>query len=327
VAGQEHTTAMPQQPVGVYLRHGQTPFFRLPMADIERAGPAAYEGADAVLLGVPFDGGVTYQPGARLGPYHLRRTSALVGGHHPVHGIDVFGALDVRDGGNVVAPPFNAGAVRELIQAEVGHIADAGAAVVLAGGDHSISLPALRALQQRHGPLALCHIDAHFDSSTAEIWGERFHHGTPVRNAIEEELLAPGSLFQIGLRGGWKDEYDADFTRDFGGTMVAADEIDPQLIRGLGARIRDAFGDQPVYVSVDIDAIDPAFAPGTGTPVPGGLTSREILSLLRSVAGLRVVGFDVVEVAPNLDHADMTCHLGAQLLYEGLALIAVNRSR
>lgn len=297
------------------------------MADIAAAGPDAYAGADAVVLGVPYDSAVTYQPGARMGPYHLRRTSALVGPHHPVHGLDVFSTLRVYDGGNVPAPPFNAGAMRELVQAEVGHVADANAVPVLAGGDHSITLPALRALHARHGKISLVHVDAHFDTSTAEVWGERYHHGTPVRNAIEEELLQPGRLFQIGLRGGWKDVHDADLSRDFGGTMIAADELDRDRIDALGRQIRDSFGDSPVYVSFDIDAVDPAFAPATGTPIAGGMTSREALALLRSLAGLNVVGFDLVEVSPALDHADITCTLGAQLLYEGLALVAVSRRR
>jgi agmatinase len=316
---------MAQQSVGHYLRHGQIPFFRLEMADIEASGPAAYGRADAVVLGVPYDGGTTYQPGARLAPWHLRRVSALIQPFHPTHRVDVFDTLRVVDGGNVPAPPFSPAAMRELVQGEISSVVAAGAKPFVVGGDHSISLPVLRALAQVHGPLAVVHVDAHFDTSTAEAWGEPFHHGTPIRNAIEEQLVAPGRLFQVGLRGGWKDEHESDCGAKFDARVVAAADLDTQPLQRVGEQIREVVGDHPTYLTFDIDAVDPAFAPGTGTPVPGGLTSREALALVRSLAGIRLVGMDLVEVAPALDHADITCHLAAHLLYEGLALAALDR--
>jgi len=189
-----------QQSAFAYLRHGQTPFFRLPMADFTREGAAAYEGAGAVLLGVPYDGGTTYQPGARLAPYHVRRVSAFLQTFHPVHEVDVFGALAPLDGGNVAFPPFDPTAVRDLVQAEVARVLAAGAVPVLVGGDHSIVLPALRALAARHGPVAVVHVDAHLDTSDGETWGCDFHHGTPLRHALAEGLIERGQLHQIGVR-------------------------------------------------------------------------------------------------------------------------------
>lgn len=317
---------MSQQSLGEYLRHGQTPFFRLPLAELARGGSTAYAHADAVLLGVPYDSGTTYQPGARLGPYHLRRTSALVPPYHPIHGVNVLERLRVVDGGNVPAPPFHAAAMRELVQHEIANVLAAGAAPFVAGGDHTITLPILRAIAAVHGPVAILHVDAHFDTTGPEAWGESYHHGTPIRNAIEEGLVQPGRLFQVGVRGSWKDAHDADFSRAFGGEIVGADELEARGVAATGAAIRDAFDGLPVYLTFDIDAVDPAFAPGTGTPIPGGLTTREVFAFLRSLAGLRIVGMDLVEVAPALDHADITSLLGAHILFEGLALVASTRA-
>ncbi|MBC8073792.1 MAG: agmatinase [Deltaproteobacteria bacterium] len=316
---------MDQQPFESYVRHGLTPFFRLAPPDAHQLGDEIYRGCDAALIGVPYDGGTTYRSGARLAPYHIRRVSALVAGFHPIHRMDVFARLNARDCGNVMAPPFNAAAMRELVDAEITAVANAGATPFVVGGDHSVSLPVLRALARRHGPLALIHVDAHFDCSTAESWGEKFHHGTPIRNAVEEGLLAPGKVFQVGLRGPWSDAGDADLLDELGATRFTADElaaIGPALVAG---RIVEQVGDTPVYLSIDVDAVDPAFAPGTGTPIPGGLTSRELLSFMRGLAGVRLCGCDLVEVTPMLDHADVTCLLAAHALFEGLALAAIAR--
>ena len=306
---------MPQASPSEYLRHGQTPFFRLPIA----ASPAR---ADAIVLGVPHDGGTTYQPGARFAPWHVRRVSALVQSYHPVHRVDVFARLNAYDGGNVVFPPFDRGAMREAVQLEIGAIAAVGAVPFVIGGDHSISLPVLRAIAKVHGPVALVHVDAHLDTSTAETWGDELHHGTPIRHAIAEGLIAPRQLHQIGLRGSWKDHSAGDLATAHGGVRVTADDVGEIGITDLVADLHARIGDRPVYVSFDIDAVDPAFAPGTGTPVPGGISSREALRLVRELGGCRLVGMDVVEVLPALDHADVTCHLAAHLVYEGLAVLA-----
>jgi len=312
-----------QQPAAAYLRHGQTPFFRLPMANFERPGSAPYVGADAVLLGVPYDGGVTYQPGARLAPYHVRRVSALVQTFHAFHEIDVFGTLAALDGGNVAFPPFDSRLVRDLVQTEVARILAAGAVPFLLGGDHSIVLPALRAIASRHGPVAVVHVDAHLDTSDGEVWGEDFHHGTPLRHALAEGLIERGQLHQIGIRASMGSADDARFGLEHGAHVYPMDEVASQSVDWVAAEVRRAVGLRNVYLTFDVDAIDPAFAPGTGTPVPGGLTSREAIALLRGLAGINLVGMDLVEVAPSLDHADLTSHLAAHLLYEGLALAAL----
>ena len=311
---------MPQESAVAYLSHGQIPFFRLPVAPLAAGVPA---GTGAVLLGVPYDGGTTYRPGARLAPFEIRRVSALVQGYHPVHRLAVFDRLAAVDGGNVVFPPFDAKAVRDAVQGAVAAVSGAGAIPFLVGGDHSIALPALRAAAARSGPVAVVHVDAHLDTSGPEVWGEPFHHGTPFRHALAEGLVAPGQLHQVGIRGPWGGPSDGDPGRAHGARVHAADEVADRGAAEVAAEIRREIGDRPVYLSFDVDALDPAFAPGTGTPVPGGLTSREALALLRGLAGVRLAGVDVVEVCPPLDHADVTSHLAAHVLFEALALAAV----
>jgi agmatinase len=313
---------MAQDDALTYLRHGQTPFFRLPVA----IGPPP-AGTRAVLLGIPTDLGATYQPGARLAPWHVRRVSALLQGYHPVHEVDVFAAAAAVDGGNAAFPPFSPGAMREVVEGQIGAVAAAGAAPFVIGGDHAVTLPILRALAARFGPLAVVHVDAHLDTSGPETWGEPFHHGTPLRHAITEGLVARGALFQVGIRGPWGSAADAEPTLGHGGRIITAEEVAERGAAAVGAEIRRALGDRRTYVTFDVDALDPAFAPGTGTPVPGGLTSREAFALLRALAGAAVAGMDVVEVAPALDRGDQTSTLAAHLLFEGLALLAVSGRR
>jgi agmatinase len=315
---------MSQQSAQAYLAHGQAPFFRLAQADRPGSPPP---GTRAVLLGVPYDGGATAAPGARFAPFHVRRVSAFVQGWHPVHRLDVFDRTGAIDGGNVVCPPFQAAAVRERIEADALAVHRAGAAPFLVGGDHSLALPALRAAARVHGPLAVVHVDAHLDTSGPATWGEPFHHGTPFRHAIEEGLILPGQLHQVGLRGPWGDGDDGLVSAEHGARVSTADDVAALGARAVAARIRTLVAAAPVYLSFDVDAVDPAFAPGTGTPVPGGLSSREALQLVRGLAGVRLVGMDLCEVCPALDHADLTSHLAAHLLYEGLGLVACSTGR
>lgn len=313
---------MAQEDALTYLRHGQSPFFRLPV--VTGAVPA---GTRAVLLGIPTDLGATYAPGARLAPWHVRRVSALVQPWHPVHRVDVFEEVPAVDGGNAAFPPFSAAAMRAAVAAHVEAIARAGAAPFAVGGDHAVTLPILRALAAVHGPLAVVHVDAHLDTSGPETWGEPFHHGTPFRHAISEGLVARDALFQVGLRGPWTGADEAAPSLAHGGRIYGMDAVDARGARELGAEIRRLAGDRKVYLSFDVDALDPAFAPGTGTPVPGGLTTREAFALVRALAGVALVGMDVVEVAPALDRGDQTAVLAAHLLFEGLALLAIGGRR
>ncbi|MGH7298664.1 MAG: agmatinase, partial [Polyangiaceae bacterium] len=309
---------MPQTAAMTYVRQGTTPFFRLPVVDVMAAAP--YRGLDAVVVGVPWDMSVTYRPGARFAPYEVRRVSALVQGFHPTHKLDVFGTLRVADGGNVAVPPFAPALARDVIQNEMASIVAAGAVPFAVGGDHSIALPAMRAVAKAHGPLVVVHVDAHLDTSDAEVWGDAFHHGTPLRHAIEEGLIEGGQLHQVAVRAPWGFPEEGAVAAGHGATLYDVEAIASRGIASVAQHIAACAGDRPVYVTFDVDGVDPAFAPGTGTPVPGGISSREAIALLRGLAGVRLVGMDLVEVCPALDHADVTCHLAAHLLFEGLAL-------
>jgi agmatinase len=309
-----------------YIASGQIPFFRLPTATHVLDTAPRYAGAGAVLLGVPFDGGSTVQAGARLAPYHVRRVSAFLQPYHLAHRIDVFAGLRAVDGGNLPTPPFDAALAREIIREGVAGVVAEGAIPFLVGGDHSISLPALRAVAAAYGPVAVVHVDAHLDTSDGSLWGEDHHHGTPFRHALEEGLVRVRGLHQVGIRAGTGNPEEARFSRDRGARVYEIDEVAARGIDVVAAEIRASIGIAPTYLTIDVDGIDPAFAPGTGTPVPGGLSSREAIRLLRGLAGLRLVGMDVVEVLPALDHADLTTHLAAQLLFEGLALGALARA-
>jgi len=313
---------MSQQSAMQYLRHGQTPFFRLPNADFASRGADAYTGARAVLLGVPWDGGTTYQPGARLAPYHVRRVSALVQSYHPIHRVDVFDRVRAVDGGNVAFPPFDAGAVRACVEQEVAAVLAAGAVPFTVGGDHTLALPCLRAVAARRGPVAVVHVDAHADTSGPEVWGDAHHHGTPLRHALTEKLIAPGQLFQIGLRGPWGTSEDGLFAAAHGGRAFGADEVAERGVVDVMGEVTRAIGERPVYLTFDIDAIDPAFAPGTGTPEVGGLTSHEAQRLVRGLRGLPLVGGDIVEVSPLFDGpGQITALLAANLMFEFLCTL------
>jgi agmatinase len=300
-----------------YIRCGQIPFFRLPIGTPDEA--------DAVLLGVPYDGGSTLQPGARFAPYHVRRVSATVQSYHPLRRVDVFGRLRAIDGGNVGVSPFHAGAMREGVEAAVTSIVSAGAVPFVIGGDHSVALPSLRAVARRHGPLAVVHIDAHLDTSGSELWGEGYHHGTPLRHAVDEDLIERGQLYQIGLRASWGTADDDERVKNHQGHIYTMDDVEVDGVPALMTHLRNKIGKRPVYLTFDIDGVDPAYAPGTGTPVPGGLSAREALEVVRGLGGTQLCGMDVVEVLPALDHADITSNLAAHLLYEGLTVLAQSR--
>jgi agmatinase len=314
---------MPQTSALSYIRQGMTPFFRLPQIDFQRSTP--YAGLDAVVIGIPFDGATTYHPGARFAPYEVRRVSALVQSFHPVHKIDVFSALRAADGGNIAVPPFTPPLAREVIEHEIAAIVGAGAVPFSVGGDHSVALPAMRAVAKKHGPLAVVHVDAHLDTSDGAVWGDDYHHGTPLRHALQEGLIERGQLYQIGIRATWGDPREGSVSADHGAVRFDIEAVAAIGIADVLTRIVGSVGGRPVYVTFDVDAVDPAFAPGTGTPVPGGMTSREALAVLRGLTGVRLVGMDLVEVCPARDHADITSHLAAHLVYEGLAALAVGR--
>jgi agmatinase len=313
-----------------YIRHGQIPFFRLPSAGPGDSGgqlgdPSRFVGARAVLLGVPWDSGTTYLPGARVAPYHVRRVSAFVSGYHPKHRIDVFEHVPALDGGNIPTTPFDAGLMREAVQAEIAAVCAAGAAPFVVGGDHSITTPILRAIHAAHGPVCVVHVDAHFDTSDASVWGNDFHHGTPIRHALVDGQIARGGLFQIGLRGGWKDGDEHTLSLAHDARLFPASLFERRNPESIADEIKTAIGERPVYLTIDVDGVDPAFCPGTGTPVPGGLSTRELLCLLDNLAGIKLVGMDLVEVSPPHDHADLTSMFAAHALFAGLGLLGMQK--
>ena len=277
-------------------------------------------GLDVAIVGVPYDGGTSYRPGARLGPREIRNQSSLIRSYSYFQKIAPFDVLNVADVGDIDAPPVSIEKCYDVVSARIGAIADAGARPIVIGGDHSISLPILRALATRRGPLALVQFDAHIDTWD-EYFGGKYFHGTPFRRAIEEKIIDGRRFIQVGIRGPMYGEEDFEFHREHGITLVDIDQVKARGVAAVVADIRRVVTG-PAYMTFDIDAVDPAFAPGTGTPEVGGLTSHEAQQLVRGLAGLRLVGGDVVEVAPPFDGpGQITSLLAANLLFEFLCAL------
>ncbi|MEW2417653.1 agmatinase [Streptomyces sp. NPDC046866] len=294
-------------------RYAQLPtFMRLPLDREPR-------GNDVVVVGAPYDGGTSYRPGARFGPREIRAESGLIHGVGIDRGPGVFDLIKCVDAGDIDLTPFNQHIAMETAQRHLTGLLKDNAAFLMLGGDHSLTLAALRAVHEQHGPVAVVHLDAHSDTNPAMIGGE-FHHGTPFRHGIEEGLIRPEAMVQLGIRGHNPKPDSLDYARGHGVRIVTADEFAELGATGAARLIRERVGDLPVYVSVDIDVVDPAFAPGTGTPAPGGPSSREVLALLRTIGDLNPIGFDVMEVSPLYDHAGITSvlatEIGAELLFQ-----------
>ena len=289
-------------------------FMRLPHVEDPR-------GLDVALVGVPYDGGTSYRPGARLGPREIRAQSSLIRSYSYFQKVAPFEALNVADVGDVDPPPVSIEQAYAAIEARIGAIADAGARPIAVGGDHSISLPILRALARRHGRLALVQFDAHIDTWD-EYFGGKYFHGTPFRRAIEEGLIDGRRFVQVGIRGPMYGEEDFEFHREHGITMIDMDQARARGIDWTIGEIRRVLTG-PSYMTFDIDGVDPAFAPGTGTPEVGGLTSHEAQQLVRGLAGLPLVGGDLVEVSPVFDGpGQITALLAANLMFEFLCALA-----
>lgn len=296
---------------------GPATFARLPRAD-------EVEHVDVAVVGVPFDSGVSYRPGARFGPAHVRASSKLLRPYNPALDVSPFAEQQVADAGDIAVNPFDiSAAIADLEQAARAFSAR-GTRLLTIGGDHTIALPLLRAVAAEHGPIAVVHFDAHLDTWDT-YFGEPYTHGTPFRRASEEGLLDPARCLHVGIRG---PLYGPDDLREdgvLGFQVVHSDDYQDATVASVVERMRRRLGTGPVYVSVDIDVLDPAHAPGTGTPEAGGLTSRELLNTLRGLVGLNVVGADIVEVAPAYDHAELTGIAAAHVGYELLSVLARNR--
>jgi agmatinase len=279
-----------------------------------------FGGLDVAITGMPLDLAASNRSGTRFGPRAVRAIER-VGPYHSIHRVTPLHDLRVADVGDVpFSGRYDLHRAHREIEAWIAAMAAQGVVPLSVGGDHSISHPILRALG-RDRPVGMVHIDAHSDTG-GPFDGERFNHGAPFRNAVLDGVLDPTRTIQIGLRGA--SAYLYEFAAESGMTCIGAEEIDTIGIPAVIGRAREVVGDGPVYVSFDIDALDPAFAPGTGTPEIGGLTTREALALLRGLAGIAIVGGDVVEVAPQYDATTNTAHAAAQMLFEILSLVAVS---
>ena len=285
------------------------------------------EAVDAAVVGVPFDTATSYRPGARFGPEAIRAGSTLLRPFHPAVQVDVFGSLNIVDYGDVVVTPGNAERTAGQIADGLSPVLAAGAVPLVLGGDHSIVLGELRAHSAAAGePVGVVLLDAHADTWD-EYYGEKYFHGTPFRRAVEEGVIAPERSLFAGMRGPLYAESDLGDAREMGFELILGDELRSIGPGEYSRRVRERLGDGPAYLSFDIDVIDPAFAPGTGTPEVAGLLPHEALVLLRSLAGLEFRGYDVVEVAPAYDGAgQVTAMLAANIAYELLALTAVARA-
>lgn len=294
---------------------GFTTFARLPRRD-------EVDSVDVGILGVPFDSGVTFRPGARFGPSAVREASRLLQGYHQFQEVAPFAVQQVADLGDVTANPFDIGAaVKAIEEAASAHMQE-GTRLVTIGGDHTIALPLLRAAAQKHGPVALLHFDAHLDTWDT-YFGQPYTHGTPFLRAHEEGLLLRDNLAHVGIRAPLHEAGDLDRDERIGFGMISAVDVAergvPEIVEALRARVRDA----PLYISLDIDVLDPAHAPGTGTPEAGGMTTRELIRILRGITDLNLVGADIVEVAPAYDSAQITANAAAHLAYEFISMFGV----
>jgi guanidinopropionase len=289
-------------------------FMRLPY--VEDLG-----GLDIALIGVPFDGGVTNRPGARHGPREFRNQSSLMRRINQASGIEPYALCRIADVGDAwIEKPFELTGAHREIEGVFAAIHAAGVVPVSAGGDHSVSLPILRAIA-RERPVGMVHFDAHCDTGD-DYLGSKFHHGAPFRRAVEEGLLDPRRTIQIGIRGPINDRDMWKFSTDSGMRVVPMEELYEKGPNAVMDEARAIVGDGPTYVSFDVDGLDPAFAPGTGTPECGGMSVIEAQIMVRKLRGLNLIGGDVVEVAPPFDPSGTTALVGATMMFEILCVTA-----
>jgi agmatinase len=292
---------------------GPPTFALLPRRD--EVGPC-----DVAVVGVPFDSGTSYRPGARFGPAAVRQGSRLLRPWHPGLGVAPLTAQQVADAGDIACNPFDIKEAAGQIEAAAAGLLGGAGHVLAIGGDHTIAYPLLRVTRQRFGPPALVHFDAHLDTWDT-YFGAPLTHGTPFRRAAEEGLFDQDHSVHVGIRGPLYSQRDLEEDTGLGFRVIDATEVGRSGADAVAGRIRERVGGAPVYLSIDIDVLDPAHAPGTGTPEAGGLTSRELLGILRGLAGLPLAGADVVEVSPAYDHAEITAIAAAHVCYELLALM------
>ncbi|CUI02132.1 agmatinase [Leisingera aquaemixtae] len=292
---------------------GPNTFMRLPQA-------TSLDGLDVAVLGVPMDIGTSWRSGTRFGPKQIRAESAMLRPYNMATGAAPFDSLNIADIGDLAINTFSLPDSLRIIQDSYEAILSGAVIPVAMGGDHSITLPILRAIAKKYGPVALVHVDAHADVND-EMFGERETHGTVFRRAYEEGLIVPDKTYQIGIRGTGYAATDFSEAQSWGFQHFPAQELWNRPLHQMGAEIRRDIGNRPVYVSYDIDSLDPAYAPGTGTPEIGGLTTPQALELIRALKGVNIVGCDMVEVSPPYDPSGNTALVAANLLYELLCVL------
>jgi len=273
---------------------------------------------DVAIVGIPFDAGASYRPGARFGPSHVRQSSRLLRPYNPSVTVSPFEKYQVADAGDMVVNPFDINEAIVDIERASRDLHERVGRVISIGGDHTVALPLLRAAAAKHGPLSVIHFDAHLDTWDT-YFGASYTHGTPFRRASEEGLIDREGSMHVGIRGPLYSSKDLDQDANLGFEIFSSIEFDDIGVKGAIEKIATRVGDRPAYVSIDIDVLDPSHAPGTGTPEAGGLTSRELLAVLRSLSSRNLVGGDVVEVAPAYDHAEITGIAASHVIYELLS--------
>lgn len=276
---------------------------------------------EIAVVGVPFDSGVSYRPGARFGPEHVRASSRLLRPYNPAQDFAGWDAVQVADAGDIAVNPFDLSEAVDQIYEGIRELRARSQRVITVGGDHTIAYPSLKEVSERHGPVAVLHFDAHLDTWDT-YFGQPITHGTPFRRASEEGFIDKTASMHVGIRGPLYGKEDLEDDARLGFAIVSSEYIEEQGVAAAINRMRGRIGDKPLYISVDIDILDPAHAPGTGTPEAGGLTSRELLRMLRALTDLNIVGADVVEVAPAYDHAQITGIAAAHVVYELMTAMA-----
>ncbi|MCE7748851.1 MAG: agmatinase [Candidatus Heimdallarchaeota archaeon] len=284
------------------------------------------EGVDFAIIGVPSDAGASFRTGQREGPAAIRKISALLRHHNPILDISPYEFLSGIDYGDLPVVPGYIEEGYKRIEESLVPIIEAGIIPILLGGDHAISLPELRAITKIHGPVSLIHFDSHSDT-VDEYFGKPYNHGTPFKRAIEENLLLADNSIQIGLRGSIYSSEHLEIPKSLGFDVVTTEEIREIGLDSLIERIKKRVGESKVFLTFDIDFVDPAYAPGTGTPEIGGFTSGETLKLIRGLKDLNFIGFDVVEVLPAYDPSEITALLAANIVYEFISIIAILKKR
>ena len=302
----------------------ETPRFSGPRTFMRLPYVRDLDGVDVAIVGIPTDGAVVYRSGARFGPEGIRSVSVTLRNYNPMLAVDVVEKLSAVDYGDVPTVPGSTADSLARSAAALEEIARAGVTTVCLGGDHTVLLAELRALAAAHGPLGLIQFDAHHDLWD-EYFGQKLFHGSVVRRAVEEGLIDPARSIQAGLRGSLNEAGDAALPAQFGLDALTYEELAALGPGGFSQRVRNRVGSSPCFLSFDVDFVDPAFAPGTGTPEVGGPSSREALTYVRSLAGLDFRGFDCVEVSPPFDPAGVTALLAANACFEMLSLLALRR--